>query len=205
MAYKDECIYNPVTGERIMFLQTAEDSDGGLLQILLNSKPNNYIGPSLIHPIQEVRLLVRSGTMRIKVNEEEQQLSIGQEHVVPRSTPYTWWNGGNDELVTLIEFKPALQTEDYYTSLFALAKAGKTNQQGVPNLLQTAVMARKYRYEVFLAKPSVATQKLLLNSIAWLGMLLGYHADHPYQHETIVLEPGRSNGGSATVAVEERC
>jgi quercetin dioxygenase-like cupin family protein len=205
MANKGECIYNPVTGERVEFLQTAEDTEGGLLQILLHSKPSGYVGPALIHPIQEVRFEVRSGTLRIKLDEDEQLLAVGQECLVPRNTPHVWWNGSDDELITLMEFRPALQMEDFFTSLFALARAGKTNRQGVPNILQSAVMARKYRYEVFLAKPSVKTQKRLYNSIAWLGILLGYHADHPYQHKTIKLEPGRSNGGLATVPIEERC
>jgi mannose-6-phosphate isomerase-like protein (cupin superfamily) len=205
MAYKGECIYNPVTGERVEFLQTAEDTDGGLLQIRMTMKPRGYIGPSLVHPVQDKRFEVESGSMHLIIGNEEQLLNAGENYLVPRSTPHIWWNSGGEELVMRMEFKPALQMEDFFTSLFALARAGKTNQQGVPNLLQSAVMSRKYRYEVFLAKPSVATQKALFNSIAWLGLLLGYHADYPYQHAKITLEPGRSNGGLATVPVEERC
>jgi quercetin dioxygenase-like cupin family protein len=205
MVKKGDCINNPITGERVEFLQTSEDTDGGMLQIMLTARPSKYVGAQLVHPVQEVRFNVKSGTLKVNVAGDEHVLTSGQELVIPRDTPHAWWNGGEDDLKTLIEFHPALQMEDLFTTLFALARAGKTNKMGVPNLFQMAAMSRKYKYEVFLARPSLRIQKLIFLSTAWLAWLIGYQADYPYQRDTIVLESGTVEGELATVPVDNRC
>jgi hypothetical protein len=103
-----------------------------------------------------------------------------------------WWNGGTDDLKALVEFRPALQMEDFLSTLFALARAGKTNRMGVPNLLQIAVLNRKYQHEIYLAKPPIPVQKTLFRSIAWIGLLLEYKADFNYQPFPPQTRPYRS-------------
>jgi quercetin dioxygenase-like cupin family protein len=181
MVKKGDRIENPITGETMEFLQTAEDTDGGLLQLMLTVKPHGFVAAPHIHPVQEERFVVKSGTLRLKIGEDEALYTSGQTGLVPRGIPHVWWNGGADELKAVVEFKPALQIEDIFVSLFALARAGKTNQSGMPNLFRIAVIGRKYQHEIYLAKPSIATQKILFRSIAWIGRLLGYKADYPYQ------------------------
>ncbi len=205
MVHKGDCINNPVTGERIEFLQTSEDTDGGLLQILRTVKHGGYVGASQIHPVQDVRFLVKSGSLHVKVDHRDLDLAVGEEYVVPHGVPYTWWNEGVEDLRIVMEFRPALQTEDMFISLYALARAGKTDEDGMPNLLQSAAMSRKYKYEVFMAKPSIRIQKLFLNVLSWFARLFGYHADYPHQRAVIVLESGQRDGELATVPVEIRC
>lgn len=181
MAKRGDVIENPITGERMQFVQTAEDTDGGLLQLMLTVKPKGFVAAAHIHPIQEERILVKSGTLRLRAGDEESLLTKGQTGVIARGTQHVWWNDGADELNALVEFRPALQIEDLFISLFALAMDGKTNQTGVPKLLQIAVMGRKYQHEIYLASPSIETQKILFRSIAWIGRLMGYRADYPYR------------------------
>jgi quercetin dioxygenase-like cupin family protein len=181
MVKRGDVIENPITGEKIEFLQTSEDTDGSLLQLSLTVKPDGIIAAPHIHPIQEERFLVKTGKLRLRVDDVESVLVGGQKSIIPRGTPHVWWNGGTDDSVALVEFRPALQTEDYFSTLFALARAGKTNRMGVPNLLQVAVMNRKYYYEVYPARLPVGFQKILYRSIAWIGKLLGYQADYPYR------------------------
>jgi len=175
-----DIITNPITGEKMEFLKTAEDTCGTLLQIMLTVQPGGFVAAPHIHPLQEERFVVQSGTIRLQVNGDERLLSTGQEGLIPQGAPHVWWNGGADELKAIVEFRPALRTQDFFSILFALARAGKTNKMGLPNLLQIAVMYRKFGSLIFLAKPSIAVQKLLFSSIAWIGLLLGYHADYPY-------------------------
>ncbi len=181
MVKRDDIIENPITGEKMEFLQTSEDTDGSLLQLILTVQPHGFVAAPHIHPIQEERFMVKTGTLRLRVGADEGLLNPGEERLVPRGTPHVWWNGGTDEMKALVEFRPALQTEDFFSALFALARAGKTNRMGVPNLLQLAVINRKYPHEIYLAKPSITVQKLLFRSIAWIGLLLGYQADFPSQ------------------------
>ncbi len=204
MVKRGDCINNPVTGERIQFLQTAEDTDGGLLKLMVTVKPDSVRRAALVHPVQVVHFSVSSGTLNLITGNVEHRLSGGQVIEIPCGTPYSWWNGGEDELISTIEFQPALNTEDVFMSLFALAMDGKTDTKGMPNFLQSAVISRKYKHEVYMAKPSIKIQKLISVLTAWLGRLLGYKADYPYQ-PTIVLETSSKNGELAPVPIENRC
>jgi quercetin dioxygenase-like cupin family protein len=201
MVKRGDIIENPITGEKMEFIQTSEDTDGSLLQLILTVKPNGFVAAPHIHPIQEERFLVKAGTLRLKAGDAESLLGNGREASIPRGTPHGWWNAGADELKAVVEFRPALQTEDLFSTLFALARAGKTNKMGLPDLLQIAVLNRKYQYEIYLAKPSIPVQKLLFRSIAWIGLLLGYQADFPSQPS----QPGRTmplDAELATVPIE---
>jgi len=177
MVKKGDRINNPITGETIIFQQTAKDTAGSLLQFNFLIKPGGFVAAPHIHPIQEERFLVKSGTIRLRVGENEQLLSTGQEGVVPAGTPHMLWNGGEDEAQALVEFRPALRIQDELSTLFALARGGLTDNKGMPNLLQTAVTIRKYRSEIYLAKPPVAVQKVLFAVLAPIGRLFGYQAD----------------------------
>ena len=188
MAKRGKIIENPITGERMEFIQTSEDTEGGLLQLMLTVKPKGYIGVPHVHPYQEERLVVKSGSLLLKLGDDVCLLTAGHEGVIARGIPHLWWNSGSDDLKTLVEFRPALQIENYFSSILALAQAGKLNQKGLPNLLQIAVMNRKYWYEIYLTRPSIAVQKAFYRSIAWIGRLLGYQPDYPCASRTITLE-----------------
>jgi hypothetical protein len=55
-----------------------------------------------------------------------------------------------------------------------LAKDGKTNKKGLPNLLSMAVILREYRDEVRLARPPAAVQNTIFGALAVLGRSVGY-------------------------------
>ena len=199
-----DVIENPITGETIEFLQTAEDTGGALLQLMLTVKPGGFVAAPHIHPKQEERFVVKSGTIRLQIKGEERLLEAGHEGVVPPGAPHVWWNGGEDELKALVEFRPALRTQDTLSTIFALARDGKTNKMGVPNLLQIAVTVRKYGGNMYLAKPPIFVQKLLFVSIAWIGRLLGYCGNYPYYSELDGSSARVAEAGMTSATIEGR-
>jgi hypothetical protein len=72
-----------------------------------------------------------------------------------------------------IEIRPALRFESFLETWFALGKAGKTNEKGMPNPLQLFVAMSEYRNEVRGARPPFALQRGLLVPI---GRALGCRA-----------------------------
>jgi hypothetical protein len=50
MARKGDVIENPITGEKIVFLQTAIDTNGEILEFDLFVKPGGYVAAEHIHP-----------------------------------------------------------------------------------------------------------------------------------------------------------
>ena len=77
------------------------------------------------------------------------------------------------------QIRPALRTEAFFETLFGLASEGKTNEKGVPNPLQAAVIAQAFADEFRLAKPPWPVQRALFATLVPLARLLGYKADHP--------------------------
>ena len=73
-----------------------------------------------------------------------------------------------------ITFRPALRTEEFLRTLFALVAAGRTDSRGRPGLLRGAVIMHEFRREARLAWPPWSIQRALLPPAAWLGRRLGY-------------------------------
>ena len=139
MARAGEEIYNPVQGDWIEFRQTARDTGGTLLSWELGVAPRG--GNRLhVHPLQEEHFEVLSGTLGVQIGDEHRILGEGEEATVPPGTPHRWYNEDDQEKVrVLLELRPALNAEIFFETLYGLATDGNTDENGVANLLQTAV------------------------------------------------------------------
>ena len=67
MAYTGQTIENPVSGERITFLQTAHDTGGEKLEIELELSPDGHVPGAHVHPEQEERFHVLEGSMKFRM------------------------------------------------------------------------------------------------------------------------------------------
>lgn len=174
-------IQHPVTREKIVFRKTGRDTGGALCQADFYVQPGGFVAAEHIHPLQEERFEVISGTLRGRIAGKESTSLAGETLVVPMGTSHVWWNTGNDELHVLVELRPALQTESFFEAFFGLAQDGKVSPKtGLPNLLQMAVILRAYRQVLILARPPRLVQTVLFGALAAVGRLLGYRADYPY-------------------------
>lgn len=61
-------------------------------------------------------------------------------------------NESDEEGHVIWQTRPAMKTEQFFETLWGLARDGKVNAQGVPNLLQVAVIGREYNREFRLKK-----------------------------------------------------
>lgn len=181
MVTSGDILIHPVTGEKIIFRKTARDTAGELLQADLYLQPGAFVAAEHIHPQQEERFAVISGTLCGRVAGNELRSAPGETVVVPRGTPHVWWNAGADELHVLVEVRPALRFENFFEAFFGLAQDGKVNPKtGLPNLIQLALLMRAFRPELVLAQPPQLVQTLLFGLLAPIGRLLGYRAEYPY-------------------------
>jgi quercetin dioxygenase-like cupin family protein len=178
MAKAGEEIYNPVQQDRIIWRTTARETDGELLGADLIVSPRGG-NPLHVHPRQEERFKAISGTFGVQIGDEQRWLSEGEEAAVPPGTPHRWWNDSDDEEAQVsVELRPALNSEVFFETLYGLARDGKTDRNGVPNLLQQAAMLNGINSdEIYLASPPIPVQKAFLAVLAPLGRLLGYR-DH---------------------------
>src|SRR5829696_8636391 len=180
MAKAGDTLEHLVTGERIVFLKTARDTNNELLQLDFFMKGGGFVAAEHVHPYQEERFKVLAGTLRFRVRGQERDVGAVETIVVPAGTPHVWWNAGEEEAHLILKFRPALRTETLFETVFGLAQDGKVNSKnGLPNPLQLAVIVREYENEIYLARPPLFVQRVLFGLLAPIGKLLGYKARYP--------------------------
>ncbi|MDQ3794049.1 MAG: cupin domain-containing protein, partial [Actinomycetota bacterium] len=148
---------------------------------------------------QEEYFKAVSGTFGVRVGDEHQSLEGGEEAVVPPGTPHRWWNDTDEEAHVLVELRPALNSEIFFETVYGLARDGKTDENGVPSLMQQAVTLNGVnKGEIYLPSPPIPVQKLFLAALAPVGRLLGYK-DH-YPKYSAAEAPGAGEDGPPSKA-----
>ena len=183
MARTGDTIEHPVTGERIEFLTTAQDTGGESLRMELLVEPRGFAAAEHVHPRQDERFEILSGTLRYRVVGVEREADAGDTLVIPKGVPHVWENGGDEDLRMILEFRPALRSKEFFESYFGLGQDGKTDPKtGLPNPIRMAVALHEFRDEIYLARPPLLVQRVVFGTLALVGRLLGYPARYPYPH-----------------------
>ena len=173
MAAVDE-IFNPATGERYVFRAASRGAGGPHLELDGFLAPGGGVPGEHVHPEQEERFELIAGASAFKLDGQELVAAPGDVVVVRPGVRHIWWNCGASEVHARITFRPALRTEEFLRTLFALVAAGRVDRKGRPGLLRGAVLMHEFQREVRLASPPWRIQRALLPPAAWLGRTLGY-------------------------------
>ena len=174
MIRKGQTIENPVTGERLRFLETSNETNGEYVLVETTVQPNGFVAAAHVHPYQTETFEIESGTLAFKLDGEEIVAGPGESVTVPAGSAHKFWNAGETEAVFVCEVRPALQFERLIETMFGLAADGKTNKKGMPNPLRLAVIANAHFDDVRLPFPPEWMQKAGLAMGAPLGRLMGY-------------------------------
>ncbi len=166
---------NPA-GERLIFRRTAADTDGELLEMEATYVPHSEQPPLHYHPFQEEQFEVLCGTFHARIGDEEHTYQPGDRFTVPANTPHWMHNISAEEGRLLWQIRPALKSQDFFATMWGLIADGKTSANGVPRLLQLAVILHAYRAEFRAASPPYPVQRVLFALLAPIGRLRGYRA-----------------------------
>src|SRR5215211_9080538 len=178
MTKAGDTIESPPSGARILFLKTARDTNGELLQLDDVMNGGGRVPIEHVHPYMEERFKILSGTARLSMRGQERDVGAGETVMVPAGTPHVWGNPSEEELHVIVELRPALKMEEWFETVFGLQRDSKADpENGLPNLLQLALIAREY--EFYLARPPLFVQRVLFGLLAPIGKLLGYKARYP--------------------------
>jgi quercetin dioxygenase-like cupin family protein len=169
-----EQLVNPVTGEVMIFHETAAESSGERVRVETIVQPDGFVAAAHVHPAQTERFEVLAGTLEFRVGGETVRASAGDEIVVPPGTPHRFRNDGAEQARFLMEVRPALKFESLIETMFTLAAEGKTGRRGLPGPFRLAVIAREHFDTVRLPFPPAPLQRAALAVGAPLGRALGY-------------------------------
>ncbi len=179
MTRTNHTIHNPVIGHHITFLQTGTQTNGELLQIeyAVERPESNPAIPLHKHLNCAERFAVIHGKLGVVLNGSRQELGAGESVTIPPGTPHTFWNASVDELRFITEVRPPGDLQTYWETVFGLAQDGKVQANGLPNLLQLAVVAPLA--DSYDPRTPVAVTKGLVTVLGGIGRLLGYKARYP--------------------------
>ena len=192
MIEKGQTLVNPVTGERMTFVETAAETGGQRVVIELHADPGGSVAAAHVHPSQWETFDVVSGTLGAKVGGRTTEAGPGKTLGVAPGMPHTWWNAGDDELVFRCVITPALQFESLIETMFSLAADGKTNGKGMPNPFRLAVIAKAHFDTVQLPGVPAWMQKTALAMGAPFGRAIGYRPTYAAERpalERLVPQP----------------
>ncbi len=149
MAKAGDTLLNPVTGERMVFLKTARDTDGKVWQAEFFVPPHG--GRSAVahfHPLYAEQFDILTGAARYWVGGVEKDAGPGDVFITPTGTPHKHPWSTSDEVLHIrqtIELPtPDLQllqrVDVFFETLYGLARDGKVGKDGLPHPLQFAVI-----------------------------------------------------------------
>lgn len=180
MAYRNKEISNPISGQRIRFLQTREDTDGRLLEMESHFAPNSVEPVPHYHPFQDEFFVVEEGSISIRVNRQVKVLNKGEQFHIPAKTVHSTWNHSGKNAMVNWKVQPAMETEYFLETGMGLATEGKVNEKGMPALLQSILLLQRYKKVYRLARPPYFIQKILTTVLAPIAKIKGYRSG--YQH-----------------------
>jgi mannose-6-phosphate isomerase-like protein (cupin superfamily) len=164
-------IQNPMTGETVTFLVT----DGEKLELDMTAAKSSVA--THLHPKLRERWDLREGTVRFHVGDDDHVLVAPASLDIPAGTAHRFSSDG--PIRTVVTYEPAGGFAEFLETIYALARDGKTNKKGMPNILRAALIARAHLDDYALPFPPLAVQRVLFALLAPLGRALGYSERYP--------------------------
>lgn len=182
MAHKGKEIRNPKTGQIIQFVKTKADTNGRYLELISTYEAHSKEPIPHYHPRQDEYFAVLQGELSVRFNGRIMTLKPGDTVHIERNTIHSMWNATNEKTVVSWKTVPAMDTEYLLELNTGLANDDKTNADGVPGLLQVALMMNHYDHVFRVAKPPFIIQKVVFGILTPFALLLGYK---PYYQKYI--------------------
>ncbi|MBW4647020.1 MAG: cupin domain-containing protein [Goleter apudmare HA4340-LM2] len=168
-----EMIVNPVTGDRMTFLHTSQQSQGADAKIRFDLPPGAKGSPLHYHTAMHETFTVVKGRLDMEVGQKGnwRSLQSGESVRMPPGMHHSFCNRSEDWVTFTTENQPATGFEQFIRGLYGLASDGKVNPDGMPtNLLQLAILL-KLSDTIPVGIPRLL-YSLLINSLSAIAQVL---------------------------------
>jgi len=175
MAQPGDVVEHPSSGARLTFLETSAQTHGDLLRVEVVLPPGFSIAEH-VHPRQEERHHVLSGTLRARVGGQKRDYKAGERVVGPAGVPHAWRNPSDHEYLRIVsEHRPAAHTEHMLETGFAIARDFEANKKGaLKHLLRAAVLLDEIKEDFYYTGAPLRVLMVVFVALAPVGSLLGY-------------------------------
>src|SRR4051795_3844629 len=167
----EETIEAPTMGQRITCLCDTVSTGGELLRFTFWMRGDASPPPLHVHPRQEERIEVVSGSVLSTSGGAERVLGPGETVSTPPGEPHTVGPAGAEPVEMIVELRPSLGFERFAERTFALDRAGHVDAKGRGNPLRLAT-ARPHEAEFFFPRVPIGLQRAVLRALDRLGRRL---------------------------------
>jgi quercetin dioxygenase-like cupin family protein len=174
------------------FLKTSAQTNGELLRVEVVLPPGFSMAEH-VHPCQEERHYVLSGTLRARVGGQERDYKAGERVVGPPEVPHAWRNlSDSEELRIVSEHRPVGHMEHMLEAGSTIARDFEADKKGaLKHLLRAAVLLDEIKEDFYFTGVSMRALMAVFVALAPVGRLLGYGSGE------------REDGGHATAVSRE--
>ncbi len=173
-------IDNPAAGERIVFRQTAEQTQGKVLEVDQFLKQGGNKTAEHIHLnfdedyeiIAGMATYALDGKAGIAKPGDKVHIPAGTKHINP-------WNTSPETLQLRLWVTPEMGTETFYETLYGLARDGKLNANHEMHFWQLIVLADGLSGKTFFTQAPIWLQRTFLPLLAVIGRAMGYKSRYP--------------------------
>lgn len=167
--------FSPGAMEITITKAAADDADGVSTMEFVQG-PTAPVPPLHVHPTQEERYEVVSGTMIVTEDGTERTLGPGDSHVVPSGVPHTYRVGGDAPLRFRTRHSPGSRFETYMEEIWRMATVGGVTGPDSPgDMLRFATVLDSFPDVLVVASRG---QRIALKLFALVGRALGYPASY---------------------------
>lgn len=165
-----------VTGETITFVETASETSGEHLTLLVEL-PSNGDGPPLhSHERFVEEFTVQNGTLAVTVDRQKLELGAGDKALVLLGLNHTFTNDSPEPVAFNVRISPPLQFEESVRIHYGLMDDDLTDKNGTPkNPLHLALIL--HLQDTIIAGVPKGLQSAILRSLVWLGRKTGAYKD----------------------------
>jgi mannose-6-phosphate isomerase-like protein (cupin superfamily) len=179
---------NPVTRERATILERTWDNSVGRATAELTALVGARVVGEHRHPQLVEQFTVLAGELTVKRDGQTSVLHQGQTAVIQPGVWHDWWNASDRDARVRVEVTPGERFVHMIETFFGLARLGHTDGQGMPHLLQLALIAKEFSDILEFRSPPPAVQRALFGALGPIARWRGYRATYP-QLSRIVLAP----------------
>jgi quercetin dioxygenase-like cupin family protein len=178
MFRKGEVYDNPVTGERATIRLGTRETKGLRLVVDLDLRERGFGSPLHLHPGVHERLTVLHGRVGVFLNNKLSIATIGKTLDIPPGVAHRFWNAGSGEARLTIDIQPARRYEAFVRNMIGLAQDGKTDPNGMPNILQFAALTAQFKDVIRFLAPPLMVQGVLFPILLPIATMRGYRGSY---------------------------
>lgn len=182
-AQPGDTLYNPVTGERGIVLEAPSESPDRRLVAELLLEPGAAVAGEHLHPAIDESFEVVDGRLGYRLGGVEGTAGAGARIDIPAGIWHDWWHTGEGETICRVTITPGDRFVQMIRTLWGLARDGRTNDKGMPGMLQIAAISDEFSDVIVFRRPPRIVQRALFGVLAPLAHRRGYRGIYPRYEE----------------------